>query len=173
MQLQLAERNGIRIDDTMLNNKLRELASENNMTLGEFRDILERDGFSYNEFRDDLRREMTIKQLRQQMVGSRLKVSDQEIDNLLASLRTLDEDNVQDPGEPVLADVTVTVTASLFDPVIDIDHWVPGDSIDFVGPTVNEVHATATSCDVRIEDSGPGIELTGETSTEVTIFAAP
>ena len=65
------------------------------MTLGEFRDILERDGFSYNEFRDDLRREMTIKQLRQQMVGSRLKVSDQEIDNLLASLRSLDEDNVQ------------------------------------------------------------------------------
>jgi len=95
LQLQLAERNGIRIDDTMLNNKLRELARENNMTLGEFRDILERDGFSYNEFRDDLRREMTIKQLRQQMVGSRLKVSDQEIDNLLASLRSLDEDNVQ------------------------------------------------------------------------------
>ena len=95
LQLQLAERNGIRIDDTMLNNKLRELARENNMTLGEFRDILERDGFSYSEFRDDLRREMTIKQLRQQMVGSRLKVSDQEIDNLLASLRSLDEDNVQ------------------------------------------------------------------------------
>jgi peptidyl-prolyl cis-trans isomerase SurA len=95
LQLQLAERNGIRIDDTMLNNKLRELARENNMTLGEFRDILERDGFSYSEFRDDLRKEMTIKQLRQQMVGSRLKVSDQEIDNLLASLRALDEDNVQ------------------------------------------------------------------------------
>jgi peptidyl-prolyl cis-trans isomerase SurA len=95
LQLQLAERNGIRIDDTMLNNKLRELARENNMTLGEFRDILERDGFSYSGFRDDLRKEMTIKQLRQQMVGSRLKVSDQEIDNLLASLRTLDEDNIQ------------------------------------------------------------------------------
>jgi hypothetical protein len=74
LQLQLAERNGIRIDDSMLNNKLQELARENNMTLSEFRDILQRDGFSYSDFRDDLRKEMTIKQLRQQMVGSRLKV---------------------------------------------------------------------------------------------------
>jgi len=95
LQLQLAERNGIRIDDSMLNNKLQELARENNMTLSEFRDILQRDGFSYSDFRDDLRKEMTIKQLRQQMVGSRLKVSDQEIDNLLVSLKSLDEDNVE------------------------------------------------------------------------------
>ena len=95
LQLQLAERNGISIDDSMLNSQLQELARENNMTLSEFRSILQRDGFNYTEFRENLRKEMTVKQLRQQMVGSRLKVSDQEIDNLLASLRTLDGDDVQ------------------------------------------------------------------------------
>ncbi|MEN8109151.1 MAG: peptidylprolyl isomerase [Pseudomonadota bacterium] len=95
LQLQLAERNGVRIDDTMLNNKLQELARENDVTLSEFRDILKRDGFDYNAFRENLRKEMTIKQLRQQMVGSRLKVSDQEIDNLLANLKSLGQDNEQ------------------------------------------------------------------------------
>ena len=95
LQLQLAERNGVSIDDAMLNSKLQEVARENNMTLSEFRDILQRDGYNYSEFRENLRKELTIKQLRQQMVGSRLKVSDQEIDNLLASLRNLDSDDVQ------------------------------------------------------------------------------
>ena len=95
LQLQLAERNGVSIDDSMLNSQLQALARENNMTLSEFRDILQRDGFDYNEFRENLRKELTVKQLRQQMVGSRLKVSDQEIDNLLASLKSIEGDDVQ------------------------------------------------------------------------------
>jgi peptidyl-prolyl cis-trans isomerase SurA len=95
LQLQLAETSGIRIDDTALNTKLQELASANGVTLTQFRDVLERDGYDYARFREDLRQELAINQLRRQMVGSRLNVSDQEVDNLLANLEASGQGDAQ------------------------------------------------------------------------------
>ena len=95
LQLQLAENSGIRIDDTTLNSKLQELAKANGVTLTQFRSVLEREGYDYARFREDLRQEMVINQLRRQMVGNRVKVSDQEIENLLATLESSDQGNVQ------------------------------------------------------------------------------
>ncbi|HDN69298.1 MAG TPA: molecular chaperone SurA [Gammaproteobacteria bacterium] len=88
LQLQIAETNGIAIDDSLLNSEIKGLAEKNGVTLTEFRDILERDGYSYGQFRDDLRKQLTIMQVRRQMVTSRIKVNDQEIDNLLATLKS-------------------------------------------------------------------------------------
>jgi peptidyl-prolyl cis-trans isomerase SurA len=87
LQLQLAEVNGIKIDDITLNNKLQEIAKENGVSLTDFRAVLEREGFDYASFRENIRHQLTIAQLRQQMVGSRISISDQEVDNLLASLQ--------------------------------------------------------------------------------------
>ena len=88
LQLQIAETNGIAVDDSLLNSEIKGLAEKNGVTLTEFRDILERDGYSYGQFRDDLRKQLTIMQVRRQMVTSRIKVNDQEIDNLLATLKS-------------------------------------------------------------------------------------
>jgi peptidyl-prolyl cis-trans isomerase SurA len=87
LQLQLADANGIKIDDITLNNKLQEIAKENGVSLTDFRAVLEREGFDYGTFRENIRHQLTIAQLRQQMVGSRISTSDQEVDNLLASLQ--------------------------------------------------------------------------------------
>ena len=88
LQLQIAEANGITIDDSLLNSEIKGLAEKNGVSLTEFRDILERDGYSYEQFRDDMRKQLTIMQVRRQMVTSRIKVNDQEIDNLLATLKS-------------------------------------------------------------------------------------
>ncbi|WP_297527728.1 peptidylprolyl isomerase [Thiohalobacter sp.] len=85
LQLQLADQNNIRVDDETLNASLRNIARENGMTLTEFRKVLERDGQNWARFREDLRNQIRINRLRQQMVGNRINVTDQEIDNLLAS----------------------------------------------------------------------------------------
>ncbi len=95
LQLQIAEMNGMSIDDSTLNGEVQQLAEQNGLSLSEFRDVLERDGFSYLEFREDLRRQLLIKELRRQMVGSRIKVSDQEIDNLLAMLKASGKADVE------------------------------------------------------------------------------
>jgi peptidyl-prolyl cis-trans isomerase SurA len=87
LQLQLAEANGIKIDDITLNNKLQEIAKENGVSLTDFRAVLEREGFDYGSFRENIRNQLTIAKLRQQMVGSRISITDQEVDNLLASLK--------------------------------------------------------------------------------------
>ena len=86
LQLQLAERSGIRVDDETLNNALRSMATENGMTLGEFRDKLESEGYNYVVFREQLRNEIVMTRIRQQMVDNQIKVTDQEVDNMLANV---------------------------------------------------------------------------------------
>jgi peptidyl-prolyl cis-trans isomerase SurA len=87
LQLQIAELNGLSIDDSTLNDELQSLAQKNKLSLSEFREVLERDGISYNDFREDLRKQLLIQELRRQMVGSHIKVSDQEVDNVLAMMK--------------------------------------------------------------------------------------
>jgi len=84
IQLQLAARSGITIDDPSLNNALREMAQSNKLTLDQFRQVLERDGFDFAAFREDIRNEMTIAQLRRREVFNRINVSEREIDDFIA-----------------------------------------------------------------------------------------
>lgn len=95
LQLQIAERSGSTIDDSILNDKIQELARDNGMTLTDFRMVIERDGYDYNTFREDLRKQMLIQQIRRQMISSRIKVNDQEVDNLLATLKAGGKGNVE------------------------------------------------------------------------------
>lgn len=95
LQLQLATVNGITIDDSQLNSEIKDLAEKNGVSLTEFRNVLERDGYSYQDFREDMRKQLTIMQVRRQMVASQIKVNDQEIDNLLATLKTSGNSDVE------------------------------------------------------------------------------
>ncbi|MFN2348028.1 MAG: peptidylprolyl isomerase [Thioalkalivibrio sp.] len=85
LQLQQATRMGIRIDDISLNETMERIARENRMTLPQFRDRLVADGIDYQVFREQIRDEMTIGQLRRRQVDNRIQVSEQEIDDLIAS----------------------------------------------------------------------------------------
>lgn len=88
LQLQLATMNNIQVDDEMLTSNLRNIAEQNNMSLEEFRNRLEQEGQSYVNFREEIRNQITLARLHQQMVGSRVSVTEQEIDNLLANEKT-------------------------------------------------------------------------------------
>ncbi len=85
LQLQLADQNNIQVDDETLNASLRQVAQQNGMTLTEFREVLEAENGGYAAFRDDFRNQIRINRLRQQMVGNRINITEQEVDNLLAS----------------------------------------------------------------------------------------
>ncbi|HSP00632.1 MAG TPA: peptidylprolyl isomerase, partial [Thioalkalivibrio sp.] len=85
LQLQQATRMCIRIDDISLNETMERIARENRMTLPQFRDRLVADGIDYQVFREQIRDEMTIGQLRRRQVDNRIQVSEQEIDDLIAS----------------------------------------------------------------------------------------
>ncbi|MDZ7685045.1 MAG: peptidylprolyl isomerase [Gammaproteobacteria bacterium] len=85
LQLQMAERAGVRISDEELNQALRGIAEQNNMTLPQFQQAIEADGISYVEMRDQVRREMAISRVQQGVMRNRIKISEQEIKDFLAS----------------------------------------------------------------------------------------
>jgi len=86
LQMQIAERNGLSIDDSKLNTEIKRLANENKVSLSTFREVLEEQGYSYATFRENIRKKLVLQEVRRQMVANRIKVNDQEVDNLLASL---------------------------------------------------------------------------------------
>ncbi|MFT8112803.1 molecular chaperone SurA, partial [Salmonella enterica subsp. enterica serovar Enteritidis] len=57
----------------------------NNMSLEQFREALARDGLSLETAREQIRREMVISRVRQRRVAERIQVSNQEVQNFLAS----------------------------------------------------------------------------------------
>lgn len=85
IQLQLAAKTGIRVDDDTLNHTIKKIAAQNHLSLSKFREILERDGYPFSQFRKDIRDEITVSRLQQRQVENRITVTDREIDNYLAT----------------------------------------------------------------------------------------
>tara|TARA_R110002073_G_scaffold5617_6_gene34408 strand:+ start:8 stop:1261 length:1254 start_codon:yes stop_codon:yes gene_type:complete len=85
LQLQMADRAGIRISDEELNGALSRIASQNGLTLAQFSLEVEKDGISYVEMRDQIRREIAISRVRDGIMRSRIKVTEQEIQVFLQS----------------------------------------------------------------------------------------
>lgn len=85
IQLQLAKRAGIKIDDQTLNNSLIKIAKSNHLTLSEFAAKVRGEGMDWSAFRRNIRDQVAIGRLRQSEVGRQVHVSDSEIDQFLAS----------------------------------------------------------------------------------------
>ena len=85
LQIQMAEKTGIRVDDETLNRTISNIAAENKVSLSKFREILERDGYNYEKFREDIRNEILISRLRQRQVDNRVSVTEREIENFLST----------------------------------------------------------------------------------------
>jgi peptidyl-prolyl cis-trans isomerase SurA len=86
IELQMAEKAGIRIDDNTINDTIGNIARQNRMTPEQFQAAIERDeGIPFRSFREQIRREMTITQLRQRRVSNRVKISDKDVDAFLES----------------------------------------------------------------------------------------
>ncbi len=85
LQLQTAQRSGIRVSEDNLNRAISNIAAQNQVSLQEFREILESDGYSFEQFREDIRNEITISQLKQRQVDNRITVTEREIENFLTN----------------------------------------------------------------------------------------
>ncbi len=108
LQLQIGERSGIRISDEELNQAMGTIAQRNNMSLDQFRAALERDGLSLDAAREQIRREMVISRVRQRRIAERVQVSNQEVENFLAS----DLGKLQLSEEYRLANILIPVPES-------------------------------------------------------------
>ena len=87
IQMQRAQRAGIRINDEALNQALADVAQRNNLTLAALPQALAAQGIDYPSYRESIRREMTMQVLRQRDVLQRINVSPREIEQFLAKQR--------------------------------------------------------------------------------------
>lgn len=85
LQLQIANRAGVRISDSELNDQMEQIAQQNNMTLEQFSEALSKDGVPYTQAREQLRRDLLIKRVQQGSVSEHVQITDQEIENFLNS----------------------------------------------------------------------------------------
>ena len=85
IQLRMGRRYGVRVADTQLNTALNRIARQNQLSLEQFRNALEQDGNSYEDLRENIRRDMVIQRVQQGNVSQRVQITEQEIDNYLAS----------------------------------------------------------------------------------------
>ncbi|MFG6176629.1 SurA N-terminal domain-containing protein [Halomonas sp. THAF12] len=83
IQLQMAQEANLSVDDTELNRQVRAIAQGNNMTLDQFADALEADGLSLGVVRDQVRRELLMREIQQRRVGSRVSLSEREVDRFI------------------------------------------------------------------------------------------
>lgn len=83
IQLQMADKMGMRISDNELNDTMQSIAKRNGYTLEQFEDALASEGLTYREAREQIRREMLISRVQQRRVDSRVRVTKREVDNFL------------------------------------------------------------------------------------------
>ena len=85
IQLQKAQRAGVRISDQELNESMAQIAQGNGLSLQDFRSFLEEQGESYEFVREQVRKEMILSRIQRGLVQSKVYISEQELDNFIKS----------------------------------------------------------------------------------------
>jgi peptidyl-prolyl cis-trans isomerase SurA len=83
IQMQRADRAGLKIPDEALNNALEEVAQRNRIPLSQLPEVLAAQGIDYAGYRDAMRKELTLSLLRQRDVLQRISITPREIDQYL------------------------------------------------------------------------------------------
>jgi len=91
VQTQRAQEAGIRVDDRELNEVLNGIAQQNKMNLSQFAEAVRKEGLDYLTVREQVRDEILVNRLRSREIESRILVTDQDIELLLANQSRLDQ----------------------------------------------------------------------------------
>lgn len=114
LQLQRAERMGIRVSDEILNNALADVARRNQIPFEELPQVMQAQGLSYSTYRQDMREQLIMDQLRQVEVFRRINVTDRELQQCLARNADSFGANAEFNLSHILIGVPGTATAAQF-----------------------------------------------------------
>ena len=83
LQMQRANRAGIKVSDETLNNALNDVAEQNHIKLADLPTALASQGLDYGSYRETMRKDLAMQLLRQRDVIARINVSPREIDQFI------------------------------------------------------------------------------------------
>ncbi|OOF34670.1 peptidylprolyl isomerase SurA [Salinivibrio costicola] len=82
LQLQEAKRLGIQIDDSQLQQAIKNIAKEQSVSVNALRDKMAEQGIAWDQYREQVRRELTISEARNAQVRRRISILPQEVETL-------------------------------------------------------------------------------------------
>lgn len=85
LQVQMARRYGVSVDDAQVNQVIGNMIRENGLTEAQFTAQLAMEGMSIQTLKERIRRDLLIQNIQRGLVAQRITVSDLEIDNFLKS----------------------------------------------------------------------------------------
>ncbi|MFT6926068.1 MAG: peptidyl-prolyl cis-trans isomerase SurA [Psychromonas sp.] len=95
LQLQIAERIGLRINDAQVQQTVQQTAEKDGLTSEQLQAKMEKQGKNYAAFVETLRDELTINEVRQIEVRRRISISDQEVEQMVKRLNAEGQKNTQ------------------------------------------------------------------------------
>ncbi|MES1196351.1 MAG: peptidylprolyl isomerase, partial [Steroidobacter sp.] len=110
LEMQRANKAGLKVNDDMLNTQLNEVARQNSIKFSDLPAALESQGINYAEYRENLRREITLDILQQRAVIANIEVTPRELDQFIAKQKRLPDANAQYNLSHILIAVASTAT---------------------------------------------------------------
>jgi peptidyl-prolyl cis-trans isomerase SurA len=103
LQRQIAEKSGAQVSEEMLQNAIAEIARNNKMTPAQFRANLDKQGINYKQFAQSISNEIIVNQMRSREIGSRIKVTDNEINHYIETHSNLNDNDSYHLGHILIA----------------------------------------------------------------------
>jgi peptidyl-prolyl cis-trans isomerase SurA len=105
LMMQMAERMGLEISDSQLDQTLANMAKEQGGTIADLRRTIEGAGESFQAYREEIRKEITTQQVTRANVDRRIYISEQEVDNLLKIMETQGQNSEEYDIGHILIDI--------------------------------------------------------------------
>ena len=91
LQLQIADRVGIKISDEELNVTIKSLAQQNDLTLEDFIKFVEERGDSYARLREEVKKNLKIRRVQQGSIQNKISITREEVDSFLRTEEALNQ----------------------------------------------------------------------------------
>lgn len=105
LQLGIAKRTRINVDDAQVNQALQSIARNNKISVSQLKQELEREGMDYLQFREGIREQITLDYLRKRYVDQRVHVTEKEIKNYVTNQKNVGESSKEYKTAYVLLEI--------------------------------------------------------------------
>lgn len=115
LQSQIAQRMGIQISDPQLDQTIKNIASDQGITLEQLRSELAKEGLSYEAYREQIRKELITGEVRRANVRRRVYITPQEIQSLLDLMNQQGDQQAEYKLSHILIDVPSEASQSVIE----------------------------------------------------------
>ncbi len=110
LQMQRANKVGLKVTDEMVNTQLNELAQRSKIKFSDLPAVLEAQGVNYAQYRESMRRDITIDILQQRSVIANIEITPRELDQFIAKQKRTPDANTQYNLSHILVAIPSTAT---------------------------------------------------------------